>query len=181
MPDTEVEAMGRVADALGDLEEGERSRVLRWAAERYGVVIAPTREPVGEPDTGRRSGPVTVVENHEQVDEPAGNRAAASRKFDTFAELYDAAPPSTDQERVLVAGYWTQVVQGKNPFGSRELNKDLRDLGHAVGNINKAMSANMRKKPALILQVSRGGGAPQAQKKYKLSDAGKRWIEARLQ
>jgi hypothetical protein len=49
-----------------------------------------------------------------------------------------------------------------------------------VGTINKAMSANMGKKPALILQVTRSGSTRQARKKYKLTEAGKKWVAARL-
>jgi hypothetical protein len=56
----------------------------------------------------------------------------------------------------------------------------LKDLGHGVGTINKAMSTNMKKSPALILQVSRSGSTQQARKKYKLTDTGKKWVDARL-
>lgn len=43
-----------------------------------------------------------------------------------------------------------------------------------------AMSTNINKKPALILQVARGGSTQQARKKYKLTDAGKKWVAAKL-
>jgi hypothetical protein len=101
-------------------------------------------------------------------------------KFEHFAEFYDVTDPKTDPERVLVASYWTQVIQGKATFGSQELNKLLKDLGHGVAAINKAMSANIDKKPALILQVTRGGSTQQARKKYKVTEAGKKWVLARL-
>jgi hypothetical protein len=183
MPDAEIEAMGEVADALSDLEEDSRGRVLRWAVERYGVTVAPARDRGGKGYTGRGgSGDVDENFDEDQGDEQSGGNGGGggSRDFEHFAELYDAAGPATDAEKVLVASYWAQVVKGKSAFGSRELNKELKDLGHAVPAINKAMISNMKKKPALILQVSRGGGSPQAQKKSKVSDAGEKWVEARL-
>lgn len=170
MPDAEIEAMGKVAGALGELEEDERGRVLRWVAERYGVVLAKSR---GKVDEGDDDDGGDEEDAHE-------NNGGGSRGYEHFAELYDATDPSTDAEKVLVASYWAQVINGKTSFGSRELNKELKDLGHAVSAINKAMSSNMKKKPSLILQVSRGGGSPQAQKRYKVSDAGKKWVEAKL-
>jgi hypothetical protein len=173
MPDAEIEAMGKVVDALGGLEEDERGRVLRWAAERYGVAILNTR-----------GGNVEADEADDDVDDSreddTGSGGGQKLKVEDFAEFYDATDPKTDAERVLVASYWVQVHQGKTTFGSLDLNKLLKDLGHGVGTINKAMTTNINKKPALILQVTRGGSARQARKKYKLTDAGKKWVLARL-
>lgn len=177
MPDVEIEAMGKVAEALGGLEEEVRARILRWAGERYGVeVVSP----------GKRAGQV-----HDDEDDPddnensdgsgsGGNGSSPAQQFEHFAELYDAVSPSSDPERVLVAAYWTQVHLGKTTFGSQELNGLLKDLGHGVTSINKAVASNINKKPALLLQVSRGGSSQQARKKAKVTEAGLRWVKARL-
>jgi hypothetical protein len=182
MPDAEIEAMGKVAEALGSLGAEERGRVIRWAADRYEVAFAPSPDHSGNGDPGRGYvGDLDYDSDMEDQAEEASGNSGGSKRFEHFAELYDVTDPATDAEKVLVASYWIQVVKGKTAFGSRELNKELKDLGHAVRAINKAMATNMKKKPALILQVSRGGSSPQAQKKYKLSDAGTRWVEARLE
>lgn len=181
MPDAEIEAMGKVADALGDLEEEARARVLRWAGERYGVEVAPTRRRGGKVDDFNEDDfDDEDDENGGDDDNGSTGGSGTQQQFEHFAELYDAVDPSNDQERVLVAAYWTQVDLGKSPFGSAELNKLLKDLGHGITAINKAMLSNMKKKPALILQVSRGGSAQQARKKYKVTDAGLKWIRTRL-
>jgi hypothetical protein len=182
MPDAEIEAMGKVADAIGDLEEDARARVLRWAAERYGVETTQPRR--------RRSKVEDVDEETDFDDEDdedggdgsgsTGSGTTSRHEFAHFAELYDAVDPSTDAERVLVAAYWTQVHLGKPTFGSQELNKLLKDLGHGVTSINKALISNMRKKPALILQVARGGSSQQARKKAKVTEAGLKWVRAKL-
>jgi hypothetical protein len=177
MPDAEIEAMSKMADALTDLDEEARGRVVRWAAERFEVVIL----------ASRKRGQFDEVDDVDDLDEDFGDEDrrnsggdGGTQEFEHFAELYDVADPKTDAERVLVASYWTQVIHGKTTFGSQELNKVLKDLGHRVGTINKAMSTNIKKKPALILQVSRSGSTQQARKKYKLTDAGKKWVAARL-
>lgn len=176
MPDAELEAMGKVNDALMDLEESARARVLRWAAERYEVEVAHPRRgrvQVEDFDRGNDS-------EYEHDDSASVGGTGARQQFEHFAELYDAVDPSNDPERVLVAAYWTQVHLGKATFGSQELNKLLKDLGHGVAAINKALTSNMNKKPALILQVSRGGNSPQARKKAKLTEAGMKWVRSRL-
>lgn len=179
MSDAEIEAMGKIADTLGDLEEEVRARVLRWAGERYGVEVAPPRRRGGKVEDFSEDDFDDDDENGKD-DHGSTGESGTSQPFEHFAELYDAANPSNDQERALVAAYWTQVNLGKSPFGSAELNRLLKDLGHGIMAINKAMLSNMKKKPALILQVSRGGTAQQARKKYKVTDAGLRWIKARL-
>lgn len=181
MADPEIEAMASLAGALEDLDQDARGRVIRWAAERYTVSLGGT-PPNGLADARSRE---TRPDDEGQRDDPDDDESSGGlempQKFQHFAELYDAVAPSIDPERVLVASYWTQVINGKASFGSQELNKNLKDLGHAVGTINKAMATNMRKKPALILQVSRGGSARQARKTYKLSEAGRKWVESKLQ
>lgn len=182
MPDAEIEAMGKVADALTELEDDARGRVLRWAAERYSVIVAPARDRGGKGD-GRRIDPDDDFDGEGDGDDAQHGNAAGDvglNQFEHFAELYDATRPASDAEKVLIASYWVQCIKGKASFGSRELNRELKDLGHAVSAINKAMIQNMKKKPALILQVSRGGGSPQAQKKHKVSEAGKKWVEVKL-
>lgn len=175
MPDAEIEAMAKVADALGSLEEAERGRVLRWAAERYCVALPRMRG--GRVDVDEDDDDDDLDESHQ---DDKGHRNGQNVKYEHFAEFYDAVGPKTDTERALVASYWTQVHLGKPTFGSLELNKLLKDLGHGIRHINSAMSNNIDKKPALILQVTRGGSAQQARKTYKLTEAGKKWVLARL-
>lgn len=167
----ELEAMNQVAEALEGLSEQERSRVLRWAAERY-VVALP-----GSP-TKRRESVDDLNEGYdEDANEGGGGRASA---FEHFAELYEAVDPRTNQERVLVAAYWVQEIQGEDTFQSASLNKLLKDLGHGVTSINKLMSANIDQRPSLILQVRKSSSAQQARKTYKVTDAGKKWVKERL-
>jgi hypothetical protein len=50
--DAEIEAMSKIAEALSTLVEEDRGRVVRWAAERFGVGLAGRshRRPSGEAD-----------------------------------------------------------------------------------------------------------------------------------
>jgi hypothetical protein len=175
VPDAEIEAMGQIATALADLDDGARTRVLRWAAERYGIKIL---RPEGS--GGRGADAAGGDDDADEPGSPDGNGGTSDRDYEHFAELYDAVAPTSDPERVLVAAYWTQVVEGKATFGSQELNKLLKQLGHGVGTVNKAMTSNMKKKPAFILQVARGGSSQQARKKYKVTDAGMKWVKGKI-
>jgi hypothetical protein len=67
--------MGKVAEALKDLDAEATGRVLRWAADRYGVAAAPAPRK-GHAAVGGGAGA--------EPDEP---------KFETLAELCSAASP----------------------------------------------------------------------------------------
>ncbi|WP_336708856.1 hypothetical protein [Oerskovia sp. USHLN155] len=171
--DPELEAMRMIATALEPLDGQARQRTLAWAYGRFadGMTIASSFQGRGEP-------PV-------QVDAAVGEQVPVSQAsakplpdesndgpWDHFAELYDAAGPSTDGERLLVAAYWVQVVQGGDNFSSFALNSVLKDLGHAVGHISERTAQLVKQKPALILQLRKSGSTRQARKTFKLSRAG---------
>ncbi len=53
--------------------------------------------------------------------------------FTLFAELFAKAQPKTDPDKALVAAYWLQMMQGQDKWQSAELQKELKNLGHAIG------------------------------------------------
>ena len=160
--DPEIEAMQKVADALGAVDEGIRSRVLRWAAERYGVAMAPIRG-----GTGRVK---------DQAEAESGGRvevdSEASGGFDAIADLFVAARPKTGPQKVLVASYWLQALQKSADVTSFAVNQELKHLGHQVNSINKVFDSLMEQKPQLAVQMKKGGNSQQARKRYKLTHAG---------
>ncbi|WP_455131966.1 hypothetical protein [Microbacterium aurum] len=91
MGDPEIDAMSAVATALTDLEEDAQGRVLRWAAERYGVSIA---------TSGRRSGPSAGDQAEEAGDEVTEEEIAEEAPaYEHFAELFAKAQPKLNRIR----------------------------------------------------------------------------------
>lgn len=171
--DLEIEAMGSVSKALGSLEQEARGRVIRWAAERYGITLgAAPRKQLSDGGDGNPGG--EDLDDEGQDEEQAHDEVPG---WEHFAELYDATRASTHPEGMLVAAYWVQVLKGQGSFGSLELNKLLKDLGHGVTGTAKVMSNLIEKKPAFILQLKKSGKSQQARKTYRLTDAGKKAVE----
>jgi hypothetical protein len=100
--------------------------------------------------------------------------------YEDLADLYNAANPTSDVQRALVAGYWFQVVEGNTTFASQTLNTALKDLGHGLSNITKALTALQQQRPALASQVKKAGKSRQARKVYKLTRAGITEVERML-
>lgn len=168
MGDPEIDAMSTVASALGDLEQEARERVLRWAADRYQVALPAGRDSGaigGAPASG------DVLEHAHGAEVPA---------WQHFAELFAKAQPKSDADKALVAGYWLQAIQGQGTWQSAALQKELKNLGHAVGNITAAVTTNISTKPQRIIQLQKSGNSKQARKTYKVTIEGLEYVKNSL-
>lgn len=166
MSDPEIDAMSTVSTALASLDEDARARVLRWAAERFGVNPSAARPIMGD--------------GKDSAGSLASGRKIDVEDFEHFAELFAQADPKSAVEKALVAAYWVQVHEGIDQWQSRRINSELKDLGHAIGNITDALTSSMNKKPQLIIQLKKSGSARQATKVYKVSAAGIDYVEKML-
>lgn len=156
----ELEAMRTIANVLDDLNEEEIKRVLTWALDKFDL----DAEEIYSFEDSRYRVATTNKQNEES-------------SFDTVADLYYKASPSTDAEKALVIGYWFQVLEGDRGFDSYTINNELKHLGHQIGNITRAFSQLMNKKPQLAVQTKKTGNTKQARKKYKLTVAGIKYVE----
>ncbi len=156
--DPEINAMSKVAEALEELEDDARNRVLKWATDRYNVKDINQKSLLdGSGSTG---------------DGDPNGENSTSEEYETFAELFAEASPSILAEKVLVAGYWHQVVCGESHITSASLNIDLKDLGHAVKNISEKFDALKGMKPQLAIQLKKTGTNKQGRKQYKITKSG---------
>jgi hypothetical protein len=149
---TEARALGRVVDAVDGLDARAIQRVLEWAWKRFVAAGLP---------------------------EPTASRAAATEPID-LADLYVAAHPATDADKVLVVAYWHQVSTGKENLDAQTIHRDLKNLGHGVSNVTRACSALIGEKPQLMIQVKKAGSTRQARKQYRLTAAGLHRVRDKL-
>src|SRR4051794_37618163 len=137
---TELGAMGTIASALDGIDDDEtRSRVLRWAAERYGVSLPPPPKRVDgiEPP---------------QVDPPdrqrqTGRTNSSEPVFNDFVDLFDAVDPKTEIDKALTAAYWLQVISKQSSWQSLRVNNLLKDTGHGLPNVTATLRTAQGRKP----------------------------------
>ena len=162
MTDTfaELEAMRKVAEAIGSLEPEARARVLSWAADHYSI---------------------GAVKSPLKSEEPAiGEELDTRQGFETIGDLFAHAQPSSDAEKALVAGYWLQIEVGKTDFGTQDVNRELKHLGHGVGNITRAFESLKKTRPQQVIQLRKAGTSKQARKTFKVTDAGRKAVESMI-
>src|SRR5262245_45820976 len=125
MEDKEINAMVKISEILTDLgDEQAIDRVLQWIVGRHGKNL---------PLANKASGKVETVE--------------LSPEITDVADLFDAANPFTEADKVLVVAYWLQELKGVGDIDSQSINDELKNLGHGVGNITRALSTLINKKP----------------------------------
>ncbi len=151
--------MASVAEILSGLEPEAAERVLRWAAGRFGVSL------------GQRT---TMIKPRKESDLADSTTTAFA---DFFAELH----PTTENDKVLVAGYWSQQIQGQDELDALQVNSELRHLGHAISNITRTFGRLMDQKPQLAIQTHKGGTSKQARKRYRITAEGIRVVERMVQ
>ncbi len=160
--DEELAAMKAVADVLGSLDEKSASRVVRWAADRFGLA-GRAREESSSEQLVLRKGPSTDGDG-----------------FQDAAELFVAAGPSTEEEKVLVMAYWFQVAQAQEALDGISINNQLKNLGHGVSNVTRAFDRLIARRPQLAIQVRKAGRTKQARKKYRITTEGIRRVQAMI-
>lgn len=176
---TELAAINAVCSALEPLDDAARARVLTYATAVFEIDLdlgKASATPALPPATGTASIKLDDVQLHATA-VVSGPTVAASPKFNSFAELYDAVQPGSQAEKALAAGYWLQVSCEGDSFDAQSANNLLKNLGHGVGNITKAIDYLKIQTPALALQIKKGGTSRQARKLYKVTVAGIRAIE----
>lgn len=163
--------MRAVSEALELLDADASMRVIRWATERFGGMMA-----------SEAKGPVDAGGNRNDSTGNGENQVGRTTRseFEDFADLYGAASPSTDADKALVAAYWLQHKEGRTEFGSYAINAALKDLGHRVANITNAFGSLKAQKPQLAVQLRKSGTSKQARKTYKLTHAGTKAVESMI-
>ena len=156
--DAEIEAMGKVTQALDPLEPEVTARVIRWAGERYEVTLAPAK-----------------AEQQQQN----GNDETPT-EFTELSDLFGAAAPSNNEDRALVIAYWFQELhEERQPnVSGQQVNTELKNLGHGVRDITKVFSALIATSPQQVIQTKKSGTTKQARKSYKVTRAGINRVKA---
>ena len=165
--DKELRAMVDLSNAMhpfGDDDRAVVQRILAWFNSKYGHVSQKT----------------AAVPGCEMVGEIRNTLADNTKQFSSAAELFDAVDPKLEFQKAITIGYWLQIFKSQNGFSGMDVNRELKHMGHGISNITDAFSKAKEKKPALVVQTQKSGSSKQARKLYKLTHAGVRWVESRL-
>jgi hypothetical protein len=110
----ELAAIDTVYQALEPLSDEARLRIINYVVGLLDIAISPV------------SSEQAVADDTPEEAARVAKEQAAAPKYKTFAELFDAAAPSSASDRALVAGYWVQVCGEADHFDSFTANTELK-------------------------------------------------------
>ena len=153
--DPELRAMITVYEALKNLDDEAKGRVIEWVSGKLELVYAKRFRP--ESDMGPQG-----MEYEEK----------GLLDFASVAEAFAVANPKNTAEKALVVAAYLQASKGGVDVSGREINKELTQIGHGVRNITRAVEPLIKKKPQFLIQTRKEGLTRQAQKKYRVTNEG---------
>lgn len=165
--DKELQAMVGLSNAMhpfGDDDRAVVERILAWFNSKYGHVP-------------QKAAAAARFEMGGDIQNTVG---VNTKQFSNAAELFDAIDPKREYEKAITIGYWLQILKSQDGFAGMDVNRELKHMGHGISNITDAFDRAKEKKPALVVQTQKSGSSKQARKLYKLTHAGVRWVESRL-
>lgn len=154
--DPEIKAMDDVYTTLKDLSDDAKKRVIEWVIGKFSLSVQ--KQKIG--------GQVKVLSQE------SGEESMDITALGSLAEIFGKASPNTGAEKVLIAATYIQEAKGNSELTGGEINRELKHLGHGVGNITNAINILMSRKPQLMIQIRKEGKTKQAQKKYKVTAEG---------
>jgi hypothetical protein len=160
----ELKSMGDIAKALDALsaDTAALGRVLTWVNQRYGTTL---------PNRATGTGREQIRQNGNQ--KPAADATSENKlQYDSLADLFAAANPTTEADKALVVAYWFQVHQNQLDWTGYTVHSELKHLGHGVSNITVAIESLIGQKPQLALQTRKSGKSKQARKLHRLTAEG---------
>jgi hypothetical protein len=169
--DPEINAIEASYTAIKDLEEDAKVRVIKWIISKFSLQ-ASFNAAVNPANKTKEATPQFV----ETL--PKNNSALSS--FTHLSELFSQAEPKTDVERALVVAAFMQEVQQQPELTSRLINDELKHMGYAASNITATISLLISKRPNLMIQTRKEGKSQQAQKKYRVTTEGLKFVNEML-
>ncbi len=157
----DLKAFEAILKTLEPLSQDERERVLRWTGEKLGI----EQTAMGRPGVASRR----------KV--PAIDAAFAKHPggFQSVGEFLVAASPDSDADRVLCVAVYLQELSDSaddSTLSGKQINDELKHLGHGVKNITDAINTLKARKPQHMIQTRKTGKSKQAWKEYRVTRAG---------
>lgn len=159
-----LDGVRKVLELVKDMNADDARWVLTMAQQALeGSVLAPTGGPA----------PIT---SESPLPNGNGMRVLAS----DLAELFEKMQPETDYDKIMGVGFFLQYVEKQADFDSLTITTQLRELGYRLSNMTRAIDELTARSPALVMVTKKTGDTRQARRRYRLTQQGVRYVQARL-
>ncbi len=177
----ELAIIDSIARTLRPLSKGEQRRVVSWLADYFDIYdedditietvsVADVDEPVAE----------VVFDTEDDEVEPEVEAEAAEPAPTTFEGLYELVAPKTAIQKIVTSAYWLETEEGQDSWTSFKANKLLKSLGVKISSVSGTLAIEGKKDDPKVEVLDKSGDSMQGRKTFRLSDAGREFVEDRL-
>lgn len=171
--DPELHAMSLVFDALKELDNGQRRRIIQWVKDRLQTNLEEIPAPAPVP------APQTVVAPAAPAPAPApvaeAPRVPAKKDlahFETAMDLFAESSAKKSTSKVLLMAAYLQERHNYKEISSYDINFRLKRIGHGVTNISSLINGILKRVPHLLVQVDAENLPKQARRKFRVTVEG---------
>ena len=189
----EIEVLSKSYDLIKHLDDDEKRRVIQWLVSKFDLlktnVFQGAIQKLDEQSLGGM--PVVSVSNVETAPAlPTTSVISAPAKKEkqevnvlkevvtpdltgySISGLFDRVHTKTDVARVLLVAAYLQEKGGSEELGSRQINKELKNIGRGIKNITQAINSLLKKEPQLLKMTRKTTTSQQGKKKYVVTKLG---------
>lgn len=174
----ELTVMNDVAKILESLNGDERRRVIIWLTDFFGILD----DDIDDYDIDFETGlPISFSANDDEtVGETLEDAPSFEPEPDTFSTFFDKVAPKTAIQKIVTSAYWLETRDGKDFWKSFEINKLLKSIDIKVTSVSGTLGLEGKKDEPLVETLQKSGDSMQARKTFKLTEAGRDFVEGRL-
>jgi len=189
--DPEISAMNEALDALKNLDNGQRKRVVDWITARYRLTeVSKFQTPEEEKQTeaveifqpveksvGRKRGRKPGA----QKGRPAALDKTDIKNYETVLDLFSEANVKKVGPKILLMSAYLQEKLKFEEISSFDINSRLKRIKHGVTNISTAINGLMKKEPQLLVEVEKPGeDGKSPRRKFRVTEEGLKLAETFL-
>lgn len=166
--DPELHAMSLVFDALKNLDNGQRRRIIQWVKDRLQTDIEETTT-TAQQAVAPATTAATLAPAAEAPRIPTKKDLA---HFETAMDLFAESSAKKSTSKVLLMAAYLQERHNYKEISSYDINFRLKRIGHGVTNISSLINGILKRVPHLLVQVDAENLPKQARRKFRVTVEG---------
>ncbi len=180
--DPEISAMNEALDALKNLDNGQRKRVVDWITARYRLTEVSKFQVLEEEkqtEFKEMVQPVEIPVVRRRGRKPGPKKASGAqgekdiKNYETVLDLFSESNVKKVGSKILLMSAYLQEKLKFEEISSFDINSRLKRIKHGVTNISSAINGLMKKKPQLLTEVEKPGEEGKSfRRKFRVTEEG---------